>query len=698
MNSLNLQNSDVYNQKNKLPTICLNMIVKNESKIILRLLESVLPIIDSFCICDTGSTDDTIKIIQSFFDTNKIKGKIIEEPFRDFGYNRSFALSACNDVDNSDYILLLDADMIFKINPNIIINDFKRKLIQDYYYVFQGNEYISYKNTRIIKNRLNMKYIGVTHEYVQTPKNASSSCIPIDEICINDIGDGGAKTDKYTRDIKLLLQGLIDNPNNGRYTFYLANSYREQGNFEKAIEYYKKRVELGDWIEEIWMSYYNLGKIYKLSGKKMEAVFYWLEAYNVFPSRIENLYEIIEQYRLDNKHKLAYTFYNLADFERKNNSKWDYLFTEKSVYEYNLDYELTIIGYYCNHDNYDLKNVCMKLIKNNLLEKYKFDNVISNYKFYCPSLIEKSKRLSDENNNLLQTIGNSSSEISDLISSTPSICFGKNSNELIVVVRFVNYSINDNGEYSSNENIITKNVVAVFDITNEKWVKKNESILDYDKQYDDYYIGQEDVRIHRFEKNKEVQHTYNSNRSISKNSMKVEHCYLNLSNLPNKSNSMILHIVNERPCEKNWVLFGTNKCIYSWSPLVIGEIGEIDETDQLKILSSNNSVPRFFENLRGSTNGIIIGDEIWFICHLVSYENRRFYYHIMVVLDLNTFNLKKYTPLFNFEKEIVEYTLGMVYFEPSKKFMIGYSTLDKKTCFFNTSKHIFDDMMIIHLI
>ena len=40
----------------KQPTLCLNMIVKNESKIIRRLFDSVLPIIDCYCICDTGST------------------------------------------------------------------------------------------------------------------------------------------------------------------------------------------------------------------------------------------------------------------------------------------------------------------------------------------------------------------------------------------------------------------------------------------------------------------------------------------------------------------------------------------------------------------------------------------------------------------------------------------------------------------
>ena len=41
---------ELIENKNENPTLCLNMIVKNESKIITRLLESVLPVIDSYCI------------------------------------------------------------------------------------------------------------------------------------------------------------------------------------------------------------------------------------------------------------------------------------------------------------------------------------------------------------------------------------------------------------------------------------------------------------------------------------------------------------------------------------------------------------------------------------------------------------------------------------------------------------------------
>ena len=77
------------------PKLCLNMIVKNESKIIRRLLESVENVIDGYCICDTGSTDNTVSIIEEFFKERNIPGKVVFEPFRDFAHNRTFALKQC---------------------------------------------------------------------------------------------------------------------------------------------------------------------------------------------------------------------------------------------------------------------------------------------------------------------------------------------------------------------------------------------------------------------------------------------------------------------------------------------------------------------------------------------------------------------------------------------------------------------------
>ena len=51
-----------YNMTKK--TVCLNMIVKNESKVVERCLDSVKSLIDYWVIVDTGSDDGTQKVIR----------------------------------------------------------------------------------------------------------------------------------------------------------------------------------------------------------------------------------------------------------------------------------------------------------------------------------------------------------------------------------------------------------------------------------------------------------------------------------------------------------------------------------------------------------------------------------------------------------------------------------------------------------
>ena len=267
--------------ENNYPKICLNMIVKNESKVILRLLNSVLLFVDSYCICDTGSTDNTIELIENFFKENNIPGRIVKEPFRDFGYNRTFALKSCVGMPNSDYLLLLDADMVLRPNTKLCPKNFRKTLTKDAYYIFQGTDAFYYKNVRILRNDLEYSYWGVTHEYVNTTPGAQYQEIDKDLLFIDDIGDGGAKSDKFERDIRLLLKGLEENPNNDRYTFYLANSYSNINENEKAIEYYKKRIEIGGWHQEVWFSYYSIGKCYRSMGDMTNALHYWMEDTNV---------------------------------------------------------------------------------------------------------------------------------------------------------------------------------------------------------------------------------------------------------------------------------------------------------------------------------------------------------------------------------------------------------------------------------
>jgi tetratricopeptide (TPR) repeat protein len=687
----------------EIPKICLNMIVKNESKVILRLLNSIISIIDSYCICDTGSTDNTIELIENFFNEKNIKGIIVTEPFKDFGYNRTFALNSCIGLPDADYLLLMDADMVLKINPKLCTKNFRKSLTKDAYYIFQGSDSFFYKNIRILKNNPEFSYWGVTHEYVKLTSGAISQELDKDLLFIIDIGDGGSKSDKFERDIRLLLKGLEDIPNNDRYTFYLANSYYSIENFEKAIEYYKKRIEIGGWVQEIWYSYYYIGNSYKSLGDYVNAVHYWMEAYQYFPNRIENLYKIVEYYRIKGKNVLSHIFYELADYQRSIDKTNDHLFLEKDIYEYKLDYEFTILAYYRNTKNIDVSPFCMKVLSHPRSDEGTNRNVLSNYKFYVKKIRDFENLTSFENSNMLilNRIGDSIHFDRNIyLSSTPSLFVDPNNkNKLLVNVRYVSYRIDDKGNYSSDEFIRTKNILAIIDVSNPIfWKKEREFELKYNECYDNRYVGLEDIRL--FSNNEIV--FFNANRGLNFDKMVIEHGIINLKS--QQTQSHLIYKDNQKEIEKNWVLFKNKnrelKMIYGWFPLIIGNIEEdpektIDDKNQIvkKYRTTNQqNTPNFFRWVRGSTNGINIGDEIWFICHLVSYEERRYYYHLFVVLDSNTMELKKYTQLFTFEKEKVEYTLGFVYFEQKNQFLIGYSVLDSKTKYLMISKNDIDNL------
>ena len=329
-------------------TICLNMIVKNESKIIVRMLSSVLPLIDSYCICDTGSTDDTKDIITTFFNNHNIPGKIVSEPFRNFGYNRTFALQQCDGMPNSDYLLLMDADMILKIPETLQITQFKRSLTTDAYNIFQGTHNFMYQNVRLIKNNKNCSYWGVTHEYMKLPQGSVTANIERTQLFINDIGDGGSKSDKYIRDIKLLLQGLEDIPNNDRYTFYLANSYKDSGQYQNAIDNYKKRIELGGWIQEQYISCLRIYECYTHLKQTENALYYLVKSFLYDKERFECVYELTRYYCQNNMDDVAYVYYSIVKsfYETKylTSSIDGKLFLDISKADFYLPYYMIIVA------------------------------------------------------------------------------------------------------------------------------------------------------------------------------------------------------------------------------------------------------------------------------------------------------------------------------------------------------------------
>jgi tetratricopeptide (TPR) repeat protein len=591
--------------------------------------------------------------------------------------------------------------MVLSINPNFSIADFKEKMTCDVYYLFQGSESFQYKNIRMVKNNVpEFSYWGVTHEFLKYPDNSKIETIDPKNIFIKDIGDGGAKTDKFERDVALLLNGLKQSPNNERYTFYLANSYKDSNQYDKAIEYYKKRVQLGGWKEEVWHSYYSMGKCYKEKGDNANAVFNWLEAFNILNERVENIYEIIKHYRMAGKNNLAYGFYSMARNAVEGKTNYDHLFCQKDVYDYKLDYEFSILGHYCNSNKYDIIQSCMKVLACNSVDDRTLKNTLSNYKYYVPSLLDiLGPTTSESTSNITEfsKIGLEQEIDRELFtSSTPSLCFAPKK-YIISCLRHVNYKISNNGTYVNQSTIESKNVITIFDMSFSPYKKVKEFIMPHNKTYDSLYVGLEDVRLHYHD----GKIYYNANRGISLGKIEIEHGIIDLNN-PNKVDSTLCKMLNQNDVEKNWVLFNNNKnemlMIYKWSPLTIGNLFYTGE-DENRLCKFNTlaeiATPNFFQYVRGSSNGVQIEGDVWFLCHLVSYEKRRYYYHCFIVLDSTSYQVKKYSRIFSFENNPVEYSLGFVHLEDSDEFIIGYSIMDRETKYITLNKSKIDAWMIV---
>src|SRR5580704_12293904 len=137
------------------PTLCLNMIVKNEAKVIARCLESVKPIIDSWVIVDTGSTDGTQALVRSIM--GDLPGELHERPWRDFGYNRTEAIQLAR--GKADYLFVIDADDLLVVPPGFVVPE----LAEDSYYVRVEYAGTTYWRLHVFRSDLDFRYGGVLH-------------------------------------------------------------------------------------------------------------------------------------------------------------------------------------------------------------------------------------------------------------------------------------------------------------------------------------------------------------------------------------------------------------------------------------------------------------------------------------------------------------------------------------------------------
>ncbi len=366
------------------------MIVKNESRLIERCLDSVRPLVQFALIVDTGSDDGTQHIIRRYLARHGLPGEVVEEPWRDFAYNRTFALAALRQHAEIDYALIIDADDRLVLADGFDADRFRADMQADLFDVLIVYGDVTYHRPQICRNRLGFYFKAVLHEYLEGPPGELTRATATGlHIAASTDGARGRNPRKYLDDAATLERALLTETDPfliSRYTFYLAQSYRDSGDKTRspaALAAYLRRAELGYWAEEIFVSLLEAGKLMAELGRPFDEVIAVLRrASDTVPTRAEALHWAALLCRQQGRFTEAYGF---AADGLKIARPDDGLFIESWVYDYALLDEYAISGYWAGAYRESL-DASLRLLASDKLPAEMSARVLANARFAAERL------------------------------------------------------------------------------------------------------------------------------------------------------------------------------------------------------------------------------------------------------------------------------------------------------------------------
>jgi glycosyltransferase involved in cell wall biosynthesis/DNA-binding transcriptional regulator/RsmH inhibitor MraZ len=647
------------------PSLCWNAIVKNESGRIIRAAASVLPYIRSYSILDTGSTDGTTDLIRDFFTKYGIKGHIHFGEFKDFSQARNDAFIHARNDNGQDgaewcqFALLMDADMELKVcDQNAFEPLFNGDAVS--FSMMQRAGGVSYANCRVLNlSYPSHPYVGVTHEYICATSNER-----IMGAYFLDHADGANRPNKFVRDIALLEQGLRDEPGNGRYIYYLAQSYRDAGMLDKASEMYQKRIDMGGWEEETHSAMMNLAFCEKESrnfGGFLDAM---VQAYNFRPTRVEPLYELAKAYRERGQNLAGLMF---AKAGLKHQRPDDLLFINDFAYEHGMLYEYSIMAFYDPAERQRGYHATNKLALDLTCPETERQTARNNMAWYLPTLSHFCASFKTREIDFTCPDG--------FTAMNPSVCATPGGG-LELILRTVNYKMDSEGRYMIGPKechdapIETENYLLTLDHGFEtvdyhkiKWERPPAKFP--------LVIGLEDMRLFWHKGHRAFSATVREQSEFGN----CEQWIGSLEKTPETHEDISRVIVHEAQrivyggnTEKNWMPIDKGRFMYDMRT-AITHFGE-----------QVSCAPRTIadENIRGSSQLIPFQNGYLAVVHEAVYcGGKRVYQHRFAKFDRGLLAYKLSLP-FVFEEVQIEFCAGLAWHPNCVDLVISYGVRDEK--------------------
>jgi len=336
--------------------LILTQIMKNESHVAHRMLDSIKSIVDGICVIDTGSTDDSIEIVKKWGEDNGIETHVFERPFDDFEKCRNFSFDKAREVflgrndNNVYYNFWLDFDEVLEISPSFN----KNKIDKDLYMFTTFINNMKYTRNELCRLDKKFRFYGPVHEFIVSDDPNISSGL-LDGLLVKVQMDGGSwKGDipsKYLSHAHTLESYISKDRKDPRWIFYTAQSYHDSANIpdnrdeneeriRRSIRYYKERVSRSDgYPEEIFYSQYRIGTMMKAMEEPWNLCLNeLLKAYSFDPVRCEPIKAIIDHYLNVGEYSNAYLFskFAMVSYHKKNPYPQRLLFIDESLYAWRI--------------------------------------------------------------------------------------------------------------------------------------------------------------------------------------------------------------------------------------------------------------------------------------------------------------------------------------------------------------------------
>jgi glycosyltransferase involved in cell wall biosynthesis len=332
--------------------LILTQIMKNESHVANRMLDSIKSIVDGIVVVDTGSTDNSIEVVKKWGETNGVETYVFERPFDNFENSRNHSFGKAREIflskndDDTYYNFWLDFDEQMEISTNFN----KNKLDKDLYMLNTYINQMRYTRNEVCRLDKPFRFYGPVHEYIISDDKTITSGL-LEGLTVRVSMDGGSWkediSEKYKSHAHSLERYIDKDRKDPRWIFYTAQSYHDSAcvkdnreeneeRLRRSIKYYRERVSRKDgYHEEIYYSQYRIGTIMKAMEEPWHKTLNeLLKAYSFDPLRGESIKAIVDYYLTIGDWNNAYLFssFGKKNFHGANPYPKRLLFVDESLY------------------------------------------------------------------------------------------------------------------------------------------------------------------------------------------------------------------------------------------------------------------------------------------------------------------------------------------------------------------------------